>query len=135
MKYKILLCLFAISFLASAMLAIPASSTFCLKTHDGKAGCDVVAASSHSKILGFSNAYIGILAFGILTIFSAILIRKQSQSIEWLVYLGVFFSAIVSAYFLYLQAFVISAYCTYCLVIDLSSIISLGVVLYFEVVK
>ncbi len=102
---------------ASGMLIAPhvVGSSFCAPG----AGCDVVAKSSFSRILGVPVAYLGAIAYAIgLAAVSAPghTSRKLAPAVG-----GV---AIVSALsFLYLQKFVIGAWCIFCVVVDLSSIV------------
>lgn len=102
---------------ASGMLIAPhvVGSSFCAPG----AGCDVVSKSAFSKILGVPVAFLGAFAYAIgLAAVTAPghTSRKLAPGIG-----GV---AIVAALtFLYLQKFVIGAWCIFCVVVDLSSIV------------
>lgn len=78
-------------------------------------GCDVVAASSYSRVFGIPLATFGVFFYSLITLFA--LWRITTPRALVLPYLlplaGLGF--LLSLYFLYLQAFVIGAYCEYCL--------------------
>lgn len=78
-------------------------------------GCDLVAASPHSKIFGVPLALFGVFFYSIA--FGFILWAFFSRARHILLLLGgiVTLGFILSLYFLYLQAVVIQAYCEYCL--------------------
>jgi uncharacterized membrane protein len=128
MKYKFLLVLFIISFISSILLSFVPVSDVC----NLNIGCDVVQDSSYNYTLGIKNSYLGILAFamGSFLIFSQIRkpTEKKKKIIEWMV--GI--AALVSLYFLYLQRFIIEAYCEWCLVVDFSMLIALVLILVYR---
>ena len=78
-------------------------------------GCEVVTTSQYSKILGIPVSLFGSLYY--LTILLGIIFYLDSKKAEVLKYLGLFTVSgfIASLYFVFLQAFVIQAYCIYCL--------------------
>lgn len=120
MKYKILLTLFIIAFISSVVLSIAPASEVC----NLNIGCDVVQNSSYNYIFGIKNSYFGVLIFaaGSLLIFSQIKrpTKKKRNLIHWMVIIG----AVISGYFLYVQKFVLGAYCEWCLVIDLGLLLA-----------
>lgn len=78
-------------------------------------GCNIVAASEYSKLFGIPLAQYGILFFSILFVLAALelvifdqLLRRVLQGIS-------FVGVIASLYFTFIQAFVIQAFCIYCL--------------------
>ena len=88
-------------------------------------GCDIVRASPYSSFLGISIPFLGIVFYLTMAILSVVhshdLPRKLARRLQLLVaVMGVGFGA----YLTYLEAFVIGAYCFWCV---LSFIISLGI--------
>lgn len=71
-------------------------------------GCNAVAASPYAVFLGVPLAYLGVLYY--LSIV-ALACTRRWQELFVLTLLG----ALMSLYFIYLQAFVIGAFCVYCL--------------------
>lgn len=78
-------------------------------------GCNIVAASEYSKLFGIPLAQYGILFFSILFVLAALelvifdqLLRRVLQGVS-------FVGVIASLYFTFIQAFVIQAFCIYCL--------------------
>ncbi len=94
-------------------------------------GCDVVAASPYSKVLGIPLSLLGAF-FYIVNIGFALwaLTLKDMSARYWL--LGIAsIGAISSVYFLFLQAFVIHAWCEYCLFSALATFIIFGLSVYY----
>ena len=78
-------------------------------------GCDTVTRSAYSVIAGVPVALLGVLFY--LTVFALTLLYLQQPNqklikIVW--WLGLF-AFLASLVFIYLQAFVINAWCLYCL--------------------
>lgn len=79
-------------------------------------GCEIVTTSKYATIVGIPVALMGALYY--LAIFLGTIAYTQSKNIQTLRRVAVFtiVGLIASIYFVVLQAFVIKAYCTYCLV-------------------
>jgi len=78
--------------------------------------CNIVLATSYAKLLGLPTAFYGLVAyllFAILALYG--LTGKWPNAIKLLTYLSGI-GVLISAYFIYLQFFVIEAICFYCLV-------------------
>lgn len=78
--------------------------------------CNIVLATSYAKFLGLPMALYGLVAylfFAILSLYG--LTNGRSPVIKFLPYLSGF-GVLISAYFVYLQFFVINALCFYCLI-------------------
>lgn len=88
-------------------------------------GCDQVLKSSYSEIFNIPTAAFGLLFY--LTIF--ILVFIYSYNGKWifikLASLLTFAGFIATLWFVYLQTFVIKAFCSYCLISAISSTILL----------
>lgn len=85
----------------------------------GMAGCAVVDASAFSDIAGLPLSIIGILAFLVIAILALAQIKKPSEKRKKLLGLLILLAAIFSLYLIFLQAFIIKAFCRYCLFVDL----------------
>lgn len=88
-------------------------------------GCDIVRASPYSSFLGISIPFLGIVFYFVMAILSVVhshdLPRKIARKLQLVVAVtGVGFGV----YLTYLEAFVIKAYCFWCVT---SFIISLGI--------
>jgi len=100
-------------------------------------GCETVLTSSYSSIAGIPVALFGAMYY--LTMLILLMIYLDAK-IEKVLRIALFFSIfgfIFSLYFLYLQAFVINAYCQYCLLSAFTStaifVIAMYVVKKFKV--
>ena len=95
-------------------------------------GCDVVLKSSYSSIGPVPTAMLGVI-FYIAIFYIVLLFISDNISADFMRSLGWLFGAgfVASLIFLYLQMFVINAYCQYCLLSLLTSI-SLFVLFFFR---
>ena len=128
-KYKFLLVLFILSFIASAVLSFIPLEQACGGT---QTTCYVVQTSDYESIWGIKNAYLGILAFGLIGILAFIHIKYPKKQRKNLIFLGVIFASIIAIYFLYIQFFILDALCKYCMVIDISSLLALGITVFWK---
>lgn len=119
-KYKIFLTFFIISLAISLLLTFANQNQLC-----SNSGCDVVLNSKYSYFLGIKNSIYGIIAFAIASILTFLQIKKPDKNKEKLIKYGIILSSAISLYFIYLQQFILNAYCKYCLTVDTISIISL----------
>jgi len=126
MKYKILLVIFAVCLAASAILAFIPTEKIC---GDEGSSCSIVQNSQYKETLGVNNSYFGLIAFTILIFLTISHMRKPRRQKKLLLVLGVTASALASLYFIYLQAFVIKAFCLYCMVVDAGSLIAFIVII------
>lgn len=78
-------------------------------------GCNTVAASEYSKLFGIPIAEYGVLFYGIVFVLAVlelfVMDRRVRRALQAFALLGV----VLSLYFTLLQAFVIKAFCIYCL--------------------
>lgn len=122
MKYKLLLIIFIISLISSIILfsASKGDSSFC-KPDDS---CNSVQNSKYAYLFGISNSIYGIIIFSFLSLITFMEIMKPTQIkrrvIDGIAIIGFF----IAIYFIFLQIFVLKAFCKFCLVIDGGMIIS-----------
>lgn len=128
-KYKILLALFTICFLASVILSFIPLEQACGGTDTT---CYTVQTSNYEKVFGIRNAYIGLVGFSLIGFLTFLQIKEHNKERKDLIKYGVTFASIVAIYFLYIQFFALNAICKYCMVIDSSTLISLGITLFWK---
>lgn len=103
-----------VGFFDAAYLTIQHYTQFtlpCTITH----GCDLVTKSEYSQIMGIPVALLGALYY--LAIFLAVYIMMETKKTEYLRFVAIAttFGFLFSAWFVYLQFFVIHAICQYCM--------------------
>jgi uncharacterized membrane protein len=121
MKYKIFLLIFFIGLISSIIITSNSLTGVCKIG----GGCDTVNNSSYGSTLGIKNSIYGIFIFSLMISLTLLHIKSPSQHTRRVIHGAVILGSLVAIYFLYLQFFVIRTFCTYCLVIDFSLIISL----------
>lgn len=97
------------SYLAFAAFAGSAPTCFL------NSGCDIVAASPYSRVFGVPLALFGVFFYTLVAGFSVWALLVRNAPVERYLLGLTFLGFLLSLYFLYLQAFVIHAYCEYCL--------------------
>ncbi len=92
--------------------AIRGTSVWCLGFPDE--WCQKVQYSSYSKTFGIKNPYLGL---GMLSVILILLILGMQEMVPmWPAKGLIIFGFLFSMYFLYIQAFKIKAFCTWCVV-------------------
>lgn len=129
LKYKILLILFVICFIASAILAFVPAEQACGGV---QTTCYAVQTSQYESIFGINNAYFGLAAFFLIGILAFLQIKKKEKIRKDLITYGVVFASLIAIYFLYIQFFILDAICKYCMVIDSATLLSLGIILFWK---
>jgi len=77
--------------------------------------CNIVLATPYAKFMGLPTALYGLVAYLFFTILVLYgLVRERPNAVKFLMYLSGF-GVLISAYFVYLQFFMINALCFYCL--------------------
>lgn len=129
LKYKFLLGLFAISFIASAVLSFIPIEQACggIQTT-----CYAVQTSNYETIFGVKNAYLGLFAFLLIGVLAFLQVKQPNKERKSLIKYSIFFASLIAIYFLYIQFFILNALCKYCMVIDVATLISLGIVLFWK---
>ncbi len=90
----------------------------CSLSPDGKAGCTTVYNSPYGRLLGFPNAYLGIMGFSILLAVLAYHTHNPSTVTSSALHTMIAAAALLTLRFLYIQYFVLEMVCGYCLAID-----------------
>lgn len=121
-KYVVLIAIFFISLVASAILTFIPAEQACGGV---QTSCYIVQTSQYEKTLGINNSYFGLIAFTILLGFSLAHIKKPKKYKKTIIMLGIIAGAAMAIYFFYLQIFVIKALCKYCTVVDVGALLSL----------
>jgi len=124
MKNRLLLGIFIVCLVASAILAFGPMEKVC----NTNSGCDLVQDSNYSENFGIENSILGFIGFLGLVFLTISNIKSPSKIKKSLIKLGVIGASIIAFYFIYLQLFVIKAICPYCMVVDIFSLIGLIVV-------
>jgi uncharacterized membrane protein len=124
LKYKVLLAIFVIALICSILLSVVPLPLICTPLE----GCNTVQTSGYAKTFGVDNSLFGIAIFGLMSLMIYSHIKKPHKNKKMIINLGVFFGTMIALYFLYLQNFVLHAFCKYCLVVDVGMIVSFGVV-------
>jgi|APSaa5957512622_1039677.scaffolds.fasta_scaffold01495_6 uncharacterized membrane protein len=121
-KYKILLTIFTICLVVSTLLALTSTEQICGQEDNS---CSVVQNSSYQKTLGISNSILGILTFTFLLFITASHTKHPKRQKKLFLFFTTTISAVGALYFIYIQAVILEAFCTYCMIIDIGSILAL----------
>lgn len=124
-KYILLIAIFFLSFVASAVLSFIPAEKACGGV---QTTCYIVQTSEYEKTLGLNNSYFGLIAFPILLILTFSHIKKPKTYKKRMIFFGVLGGVLFAIYFLYLQFFIIKALCRYCMVVDIGALLSLGII-------
>jgi uncharacterized membrane protein len=89
--------------------------------------CDIVGASVYARILGFDNAFVGMAGFALLIFLSIYQYYRPNELYRRLIIAGSIIAGISAIAFICIQAFMLHAYCIYCLVVDAASILLLAI--------
>ncbi len=117
--------------LAAAVLAVVglADSVYLTVSHYTKTpvpcsiveGCETVLTSSYAELAGIPIAAFGAAAYFVA--FSLAILAAYGNRAAWMLFgVQAFFMAAVSAYLIYVQGFIIGAFCQFCLVSAATSI-------------
>jgi len=102
-------------------------SGYCLVSGDtaiGKISCDLVKSSSYAFIFGIQVSQFGLVAFTLLFIFFLFSRKsnKYQKTSEKLFVIGTIIGTLFSIYLIIVQGLVIKAWCSSCLIVDLTMI-------------
>ena len=125
MKYKILIVLFILSLVSSMSLSLKSIAEIC----GVGSGCEIIHYSGYNSTFGVDNSDYGIFIFAFLILLTISQMIKPTKNKKLLLYSSIIIGSGIALFFLYIQQFVLSAYCKYCLIVDFSLILSLLVIL------
>ena len=124
-RYLIILGLLLIALISSIILSTRPISEIC----DINSGCEIVYYSQYNSLLGIPNSYFGVVIFAFLIILILSYLVNPTHNKKAMINLSIVIGSLIALYFLYIQNFVLEAYCRYCLIVDFSMIISLILIL------
>ena len=124
-RYHVILALLIISLISSIMLSSSPISLIC----NISSGCETVHYSDYNYTFGIQNSHYGVVIFSLLVLLLFSYLINPTQNKKALINLAIIGGSLVALYFLYIQHFVIEAYCRYCLIVDASVIICLILIL------
>ena len=128
-KYRTLAILFGICFIASAILSFIPIEQACGGV---QTSCYEVQESGYKETLGVKNSYFGLIAFSILGVLSLTHLKFPKKRTKKFITLGIIAGTLFALYFIYLQFFVIHATCKYCMVADVGTLLSLGIIFFWK---
>ncbi len=128
-KYIILLIIFILCFIASAILSFIPPEEAC---GGSETGCYIVSQSEYAQTIGINNCYFGLIAFSVLIILTICHVLKPKKYKKQLILLGLIIGSIFALYFIYLQLIVIKACCQFCMVVDIGTLLGLAVFLFWK---
>lgn len=126
MKYNILLILFTLSLASSLVLSLTPISEIC----DPGAGCSVVHHSVYNKTFGIQNSHYGVVIFALVILLTLSQLKNPTKNKKNLIHAVIIIGSLIALYFIYLQQFVLNAYCKYCMVVDLSMLAALLIIIF-----
>jgi uncharacterized membrane protein len=93
-------------------------------------GCNTVANSPYARVLGVPLGYLGVVFYLVMFALSARLLFKPfSDGLRWSALLYAALGVSGSAYFMYVQFAFIHAFCIYCLISGVLTLLLLGAAL------
>jgi uncharacterized membrane protein len=95
--------------------------------------CDVVQNSVYAKTFGIDNPFYGMAGFSVLAILSLLQLKRDDILRKATIMIGSIIAGIVAIWFLYVQKFILNAYCIFCVVVDVLSLILLGLAIYMVI--
>ena len=96
-----------------------------------QANCDEVVSSVYGKTFGVANTYLGVAYYTTVAILMAMVLVGISFPLEWaLIAIFVFSAGIFSLYLIFVQAFVLRAWCLWCLFSAVINILLCGIIVH-----
>ena len=126
-KYHVLLGIFILGLVVSLIISFTPTPVICRPNE----GCDTVLSSAYASTFGIKNSFIGVIAFTILLIISYSHIKNEHKRKKQIIHSGIIIGSALALYFIYLQITVLKAFCKYCLVVDLSILVALGIIIIY----
>jgi len=113
----------------SGILSFIPLETYCGST---ETSCGIVHTSEYEHTLEIKNSYLGLGAFLILSLLTISNIKKPKKIKKQLIKTGLIIATGFAIYFMYIQFIILKATCFYCLIVDILTIISLGLLILFK---
>ena len=88
-------------------------------------GCNIVAASEYSRLFGIPLSEYGVVFYGILFVLAALELVLFDQFVRRVLQIFSLLGVLASLYFTFVQAFLIGAFCIYCSVSALITLLVL----------
>lgn len=100
-------------------------------------GCDQVLLSSYAQLGGVSLSIWGMTFYFVMSVLAASFIRYKKKSLVCLLRAGGVCGFLFSVYLVYIQAFLLHAFCSYCLISAIDSLVvfALTTILWFVYTK
>lgn len=131
-KYIVLAALFFISLVSSGILVLYDFKPLPEICSVGE-GCYTVKNSSYNALFfNVPNEYLAFGFFLAMFLLTITQIIRASDRKNLAINTGIVLISIFAVYSVYLQAFVIKAFCKYCMVMDISSLLALVLILTFR---
>ena len=89
-------------------------------------GCEVVLTSQFATIMNVPISLIGALYFVVLIGIDVVLIQKDAPNLQKILKLLIYLGFTISIVLFLIQAFILKAFCQYCLVVD-----SINILIFF----
>ncbi|MEK6871818.1 MAG: vitamin K epoxide reductase family protein [Nanoarchaeota archaeon] len=118
LKYPLVTFLFILILFVSILMSIQGIPNVC-----NPESCDYVKTSVYAKTFGVFNAYYGVVISALMILLLLHHIYQPTKIKKIMIYTACTIGALIAIRFLYIQAFIIKAYCTYCIIVDISLII------------
>ncbi len=115
-----------IGFAVTAFLAYEYSLTGSIICPITGSGCDAVRKSIYSKLFGINLPYFGLVFYLTVSVLSVLLTQSFNKLINKFRLFVSFSGFVFGAYLTFLEAFIIKAYCIWCLA---SFVISIGILI------
>lgn len=128
-KYQTLLIIFIVCFVASAILSFIPPEKACGGTDTA---CYIVSQSEQAETIGVKNCYFGLIAFSVLIILNLMHLKKPEKYKKQIILLALLIGSAFALYFIYLQLFIIKACCTYCMFVDIGTLLGLAIFLFWK---
>ncbi|HYD03136.1 MAG TPA: vitamin K epoxide reductase family protein [Alphaproteobacteria bacterium] len=107
--------------------------SICMIITDGD-GCQIVQTSKYASLFGFKNPYLGIFGFALLALAALANNFTKNTNIKklskYMIILAGFAAGALALYFIYIQAFILTIYCIFCVCVDILSLILLAISIY-----
>lgn len=94
-------------------------------------GCNKVATSTYAKIFDIPVAYMGVAYYFLIFLLALWFVTSKNRNTIFLISAFTAFGFVFSAWFVYLQLFVIKAICFYCMISALTSTLLFILGLYY----